>query len=309
MKRLKNIVESKEGKRIVIIASVIFITMFSFIFYSIFFHHGTNGHSKTTASSERLSFSEQRDEELNLVERNEALVYRGIWYSDRADGMVLELKNDGTYQSTSWLTTGQYRLVDTKLVLTDKEKEEVSFELMTRLGETIFFYEDNEGDTTYFYPSVELLEKAKEMIDSGEDEANERINQKWNDVLLQGSWTNTTMNSHVLIDFTENTFVQRKVEDGKETSRTFHYRIISEDVSETLCVLELSVTDENSAVKKFEITLEETQFGYRMNSLPGMFLWVNDYEKPHQAVRLTQTGVFREENTSLEQLLEHRLNG
>jgi len=40
-----------------------------------------------------------------------------------------------------------------------------------------------------------------------------------------------------------------------------------------------------------------------------MFLWLNDYEKPHQAVRLTQTGVFREENTSLEQLLEHRLNG
>lgn len=309
MKQIKNIVESKEGKRIVFIAIGIFITMFSFIFYSLFFHRGTNENSEATASSKPLSASEQKKEDLNLVERNEALVYRGIWYSDRADGMVLELKNDGTYQSTSWLTTGQYRLVDTKLVLTDKEKEEVSFELMTRLGETIFFYEDNEGNTTYFYPSVALMERAKEIIDSSGEEIDEIISQKWNDVLLQGSWTGTTMNSQVLIDFTEDTFVQRKVEDGNEISRIFYYRIISEDISETLCVLELSVTDENSAVMTFEVTLEETQFGYRMHSLPGMFLWVNDYEKPHQAVRLTQTGIFREENSSLEQLLEHRLNG
>ncbi|MBO0462803.1 MULTISPECIES: hypothetical protein [unclassified Enterococcus] len=309
MKRLKNIVESKEGKRIVIIASVIFITMFSFIFYSIFFHRGINGNSETTASSERLSLSEQREEELNLVEKNEALVYRGIWYSDRADGMVLELKSDGTYQSTSWLTTGQYRLVDTKLVLTDKEKEEVSFELMTRFGETIFFYEDNDGNTTYFYPNVDLREKAKEMADSGGEETHEMISQKWSDVLIQGSWSNTTMNSHVLIDFTEDTYVQRKMEDGKEITKIFSYRIISEDVSETLCVLELSVIDEHSAVNKFEITLEETPFGYRMYSLPGMFLWVNDYEKPQQAVRLTQTGVFRENNSSLDHLLENRLNG
>lgn len=309
MKQIKNIVESKEGKRIVFIAIGIFITMFSFIFYSLFFHRGTNENSGSTASSKPLSANEQRKEELNLVEKNEALVYRGIWYSDRADGMVLELKNDGTYQSTTWLSPGHYRLVNTKLVLTDKEENEISFELMTRLGETIFFYEDSEGDTTYFYPSVELMEKANEMIDSGGDEVNEMISQKWSDVLLQGSWTGTTMKSQVLIDFTEDTFVQRKVEDGNEISRTFHYRIISEDISETLCVLELSVTDENSAVIRFEVTLEETQFGFRMYSLPGMFLWVNDYEKPHQAVRLTQTGVLREENSSLEHLLEHSFSG
>lgn len=309
MKQIKNIVESKEGKRIVFIAVGIFIAMFSFIFYSLFFHRNTDENAGSTTNSEPLSVNEQKKEDLNLVEKNEALVYRGIWYSDRADGMVLELKNDGTYQSTDWLSTGNYRLVDTKLVLTDKDEKEVTFELMTRLGETIFFYKDNEGDITYFYPSVELMEKAKEMMDSGGDEVNEMISQRWNDVLLQGSWTGTTMNSQVLIDFTEDTFVQRKVDDGDEISRTFYYRVISEDISETSCVLELSVTDENSAVKKFEITLEETEFGYRMNSLPGMFLWVNNYEKPHQAVRLTQTGVYREENTSLEQLLEHRLNG
>lgn len=309
MKQIKNIVESKEGKRIVFIAVGIFIAMFSFIFYTLFFHRNTNENLGSTTNSQPLSVNEQKKEDLNLVEKNEALVYRGIWYSDRADGMVLELKNDGTYQSTTWLSTGHYRLVDTKLVLTDKDAKEVTFELMTRLGETIFFYEDNEGDTTYFYPSVELMEKAKEMMDSGGDEVNEMISQKWNDVLLQGSWTGTTMNSQVLIDFTEDTFVQRKVDDGDEISRTFYYRVISEDITETSCVLELSITDEHSAVKKFEITLEETQFGYRMNSLPGMFLWVNNYEKPHQAVRLTQTGVFRENNSSLDHLLENRLNG
>jgi len=309
MKQIKNIVESKEGKRIVFIAVGIFIAMFSFIFYTLFFYRNTNENLGSTTNSQPLSVNEQKKEDLNLVEKNEALVYRGIWYSDRADGMVLELKNDGTYQSTTWLSTGHYRLVDTKLVLTDKDAKEVTFELMTRLGETIFFYEDNEGDTTYFYPSVELMEKAKEMMDSGGDEVNEMISQKWNDVLLQGSWTGTTMNSQVLIDFTEDTFVQRKVDDGDEISRTFYYRVISEDITETSCVLELSITDEHSAVKKFEITLEETQFGYRMNSLPGMFLWVNNYEKPHQAVRLTQTGVFRENNSSLDHLLENRLNG
>ena len=36
------------------------------------------------------------------------------------------------------------------------------------------------------------------------------------------------MNSQVLIDFTEDTFVQRKVEDGNEKKSNFYYRVISE---------------------------------------------------------------------------------
>lgn len=289
---LKNLLETKEGKRLtILIVLAFFFAVGVLILFS--FSDGTSKELATQDSKIQKSIKDVTSS--SEYAKKNAVVYQGTWYSNRSDNMIVELKSDGSYTASVWLSKGTYSLNGDTMVLKDERKGSKKFKLQTKSGQTIMFLnEDNEE--IYLYPNEDLLKESENQQEEIDDDLSNLVNQKWSDILYQNSWESKTGNTKFNITFYQDKYVQTKEEsDGKKESYTFEYRIISQEVEEEKSTYKISRTSETGEVDEVTFTVSEGDSTYELAGNTGTFLWVPSYEKLKSEVQLTQDGTTKED--------------
>lgn len=289
---LKNILETKEGKRMAILSVIGLFFVVVIIFFSLFAGEKTG--NEATAESQDNQKNSRVTTSSEYAVRN-AVVYQGTWYSNRSDDMIVELKSDGSYTASDWLSKGTYSLTGDTMVLKDDKQGSKKFKLQTKSGQTVMYLnEDNEE--IYLYPNQELLKESENQQEEIDEDLTNLVNQKWSDVLYQNSWESKTGETTFTITFYQDKYVQVKEEpNGQKESHTFNYRIVSQEVEEEKSTYQISRTSESGEVDEVTFTVSEGDSTYELAGNTGTFLWVPSYEKLKSEVQLTQDGTTKED--------------
>ena len=131
---INNFLETKAGKRIAAGFAVFVVVVIGTIIYAFM----TKEPEPTSTNEDNI---EKTQESSEVRGQYDATPYSGKWYSNRTDEMTIELKTDGTYQASAWLSKGTYHLIDNGVVvLEDKEGKKKKFKLQTKMGSTCLLY-------------------------------------------------------------------------------------------------------------------------------------------------------------------------
>lgn len=289
---LKNVLETKEGKRMAIITVIGLFFVITIIIFSIF--SGDKSADKGTQDN-RVSQPSKNVTTSSEYAMKNAIVYQGTWYSNRADGMVVELKSDGTYTASAWLSKGTYSLDGDMMLLKDEKQGIKKFKLQTKSGQTVM-YLNEANEEIYLYPNKELLQESENKQEEIDGDLVNLVNQKWSDILYQNSWEAKTGNAKFTITFYQDKYVQVKEDpDGKKETHTFNYRIVSQEVEEEKSTYKISRTSESGEVDEVTFTVSEGKSTYQLAGSTGTFLWVPSYEKLKSEVQLTQDGTTKKD--------------
>ncbi|MCC4121954.1 hypothetical protein [Lactococcus lactis] len=288
-----NLLETKEGKRFITICGIALAVLVGAILFSLLSNHGNSENkSSTSQSTGNISINDSKNLE---AETKNAVVYQGTWYSNRSDNMIVELKSDGTYTASSWLTKGKYYLKNNKMILTDSKFGTKDFELDNQAGQTVMHLKDKNEDV-YLYPNKDLLDRSKGQQEKIDDSLTSLKNQKWSDILLQNKWEKKLDGVTFSIMFYKNKYEQIKVgKNGDKETHIFSYRIVTQSVDDDKSTYQISRTAEDGNVDEISFTLSEGKTSYELSSSPGTFLWTPVYEKLKSDVELTQDGTTKEE--------------
>lgn len=275
------------------------------IIFSLF--SGDKSSDKATQNSRSSQGSTHITTSSEYATKN-AIVYQGTWYSNRVDDMILELKSDGTYTASAWLTRGTYSLEGDMMLFKDKQQGTKKFKLQTKSGQTVMYLKE-ENDETYLYPNKELLQESENKQEEIDGDLTNLVNQKWSDILYQNNWEAQTGDTKFTITFYQDKYVQVKENpDGKKETHTFNYRIVSQEVEEEKSTYKISRTSESGEVDEVTFTVSEGKSTYQLAGSTGTFLWVPSYEKLKSEVQLTQDGTTKED-TPLETTVTTDENG
>jgi hypothetical protein len=113
----------------------------------------------------------------------------GSWYSDRENGDMLTLKEDGSYTSSVWLKDGIYTISGDMLILKDTFGKETRLSIVQNKDEITLIYSEKASGHTY-YRTEDKLNEAKAVQESSaaeEQNFNETILMK---ILTTGDWKN-----------------------------------------------------------------------------------------------------------------------
>lgn len=111
---LKNFLETKAGRNIIIGLAVLIVVVITLVTYSLM-----SGKPKETAQANDKT--EQTQESKETIGRYNGTIYSGTWYSNRSDDMYIELDADGTYWASSWIPKGEYYLKDQNIMVLEAE--------------------------------------------------------------------------------------------------------------------------------------------------------------------------------------------
>lgn len=293
---IKNILETKEGRRLGLIGLAL---LCSIIVLGLLFIKMPLTHKKTTQSpTEKEKYAKQLEE--SAIKNG--TVYQGIWISNRADKMQVEIKSNGSYEATRWLTTGYVTTDGKDMTFKDKNKGKVSFSFETQNGRTFLRYKSKKENILLF-PD----EETKKIIlnqDTENKAATEQIkSQKWLDVLQKGNWESEKNGDHYELAFNSEAYTQTYVSKEKLEKKVYQYRILNQEESDDQlsCNITLVRTDTDGSQEKIECTLTEKTNVYQLNAVSGTFLWLSSYQKEVSKVALTQTGVEKEEAKKITQ--------
>ncbi len=285
---INNFLETKAGKRIAAGLSVFVVVIIGGIFYALM----TKGPEPATANEEEKV--EKTQESSEVRGQYDATPYSGKWYSNRVDEMTIELKTDGTYQASTWLSDGTYYLIDNGvMVLEDKEGETKKFKLQTKMGSTIL-YSKEEKEDIYLYPNEEVKEKMEAEVSEQAAAAQQVVSQMWMDILQQGEWENKTDKRTFTLAFKDDEFIQKKSEQGKkEEEVTYKYRIVSIDAEQDGAIFVMNRTDSHNQKQDLVFKIKEEGSNYSLLGNPGAFDWITTFEKSYAAITPTQDGTTR----------------
>lgn len=288
---LKNFFETKTGRNFIIGIAIFSVAVVGLIGYSIF----TNKPEQAVTATNKKK-AEKAEKNKEKIGQYNATMYSGKWYSNREDQMTLELDTDGTYHASSWLTAGTYYLIDNGyMVLDDKEGLKKKFKLQTRMGSTILYLKDDKEEI-YLYPNEEVKEKMEKETSEQTEAAQQVVSQAWLDVLKQGPWENTNDKRTFVLEFKDDTFVQKRIKDKKtEEEVTYHYRMVSITPNQEGALCVMSKTDESGRTHEVSFSLTENGSKYLLNGDPGSFDWITLFEKSYEKVTPTQDGTTRDE--------------
>ncbi|WP_086335551.1 hypothetical protein [Enterococcus mundtii] len=230
----------------------------------------------------------------NPQQTNPASIYRGKWFSNREDKMIVELLEDGTFRATSWLTKGTYILSDeNQIILTDEKLGEITFNLETRNGRTIM-HTIFKKEEFLLFPTEELMDEVLQEQTVQEAAVENLVYKKWLDILVQGNWQKQSRGINYTIDFDQNSYVQNKIVGSSDTeTHEEKFTIISQEVEEDNCVFVLALHGENR--KEIQFKIVESELTFDLIASPGSFLWNNQFEILSSTVELTQDGTQKKE--------------
>lgn len=287
----KNLLETKEGKRLGIVVIIGILFIICVIIFSTL--------TGSTKSSDGNNVKNKKDIATSSeFETKNALVYKGTWYSDQKDGMILELKADGTYTSSAWLTKGIYKLQDNTMTFKDDKKGSKKFTLQTKYGQTVMHLKEGAKEI-YLYPNKELMVQERNNQEEIDKDLKNLVNQKWSDILYQNTWVAKSDDTTFSIIFYQDKYEQvKETKDGRKEKHTFLYRIITQEVEEDKSTYHISRNTEKNDVDEVTFTISEKESTYKLASNPGTFLWVPVYEKLKSEVQLTQNGITKEDTPS-----------
>mgnify|MGYP005982603585 CR=1 FL=1 len=292
----KNLTETKQGKRLLYGLGMILLVVVSVVIYSFFAPNGETGQASTSGGSTEGSTEE------TVFGQYSGQAYSGRWYSSREDKMLVDLNADGTYRTNStWLADGMYYLTGQNImVFEDNQGEKKEFQLQTRMGNTVMYLRE-EDEEIFLYPSQQLKEQMEAEDSQQLEAAQEVINQAWTDVLTQGKWETFTSGFVYTISFSENEFVQEKIDrtdDSKETV-TFSYRIASMVGEGNGVRIVMNRVDERDRMRDITFTIIEENGIYRLSGTPGTFTWNSSFETKAEEIELTQSGLTREDASDI----------
>lgn len=293
---IKNILETKEGRRLGLIGLAL---LCSIIVLGLLFIKMPPTNKKATQTPTR---KEKYAKQLEESAIKNATVYQGVWISNRADNMQVEIKSNGTYEATRWLTTGYVTTDGKDMTFKDKNKGKVNFSLETQNGRTFLRYKSKKENILLF-PDEET-KKIVLNLDTENKVATEQVkSQKWLDVLQKGSWESEKNGDHYEVTFDSDTYTQTYISKEKKEKKVYQYRILSQEESQDQksCSIALVRTDTDGNQEKIECTLTEKTSVYQLNASAGTFLWLSSYQKDVSKVPLTQTGVDKEEAKKITQ--------
>lgn len=285
---INNFLETKAGKRIAAGFAVFVVVVIGAIIYAFMTKEpesaSANNEDKTGKTKESSEVRGQYD----------ATPYSGKWYSNRTDEITIELKTDGTYQATAWLSKGTYHLIDNGvMVLEDKEGKTKKFKLQTKMGSTVMYLKEDKEEI-YLYPNEEVKEKMETEISEQAEAAQQVVSQMWMDILQQEEWENKTDKRTFTLTFKDDEFIQKKIEQGKkEEEITYKYRIVSIDYEQSSAVFVMSRTDSHDQKQDVVFKIKEEGSKYILLGNPGTFDWITTFEKSYAAVTPTQDGTTR----------------
>lgn len=208
--------ETKAGKRIAAGFAVFVVVVIGTIIYAFM----TKEPEPTSTNEDNI---EKTQESSEVRGQYDATPYSGKWYSNRTDEMTIELKTDGTYQASAWLSKGTYHLIDNGVVvLEDKEGKKKKFKLQTKMGSTVMYLKEDEEEI-YLYPNEEVKEKMETEISEQAEAAQQVVSQMWMDILQQGEWENKTDKRTFTLTFKDDEFIQKK--SNKEKRGRSHLQV------------------------------------------------------------------------------------
>lgn len=285
---INNFLETKAGKRIAAGIAVFIVVVIGAILYAFMTKE------PEPASANNKDNAEKTQESSEVRGQYDATPYSGKWYSNRADEMTIELKTDGTYQATDWLSKGTYYLVDNGvMVLEDTEGKTKKFKLQTKMGSTVMYLKEDEEEI-YLYPNEEVKEKMETEISEQAEAAQQVISQMWMDILQQEKWENKTDKRTFTLTFKDDEFIQKKIEQGKnEEEVTYKYRIVSMDYEQSNAIFVMSRTDSHNQKQEVVFKIKEEGSKYILLGNPGTFDWITTFEKSYATVTPTQDGTTR----------------
>ena len=250
---INNFLETKAGKRIAAGFAVFVVVVIGTIIYAFM----TKEPEPTSTNEDNI---EKTQESSEVRGQYDATPYSGKWYSNRTDEMTIELKTDGTYQASAWLSKGTYHLIDNGVVvLEDKEGKKKKFKLQTKMGSTVMYLKEDEEEI-YLYPNEEVKEKMETEISEQAEAAQQVVSQMWMDILQQGEWENKTDKRPFTLTFKDDEFIQKKIEQGKkEEEVTYKYRIISIDYEQSTHTFPENVPEIKCGINPFN-TLHKVDF-------------------------------------------------
>lgn len=279
---IKNILETKEGKKIIIGLLVLIVGIVGSVFY---FKNSDNKVKETVDQKKEVKKIEKEHD----FEIKNGTIYSGTWYSNYND-MVIEMGANGKYKASNWMSKGNYFLKNNTMYFEDETNGETLFKLQTFTGNTIMYLKKDDQEI-FLYPSEEVKEKHQNLSNSIEESNELLINQKWLDILTKGTWEFEDTHSSFELTFKNETINQVSYE-GEEVKekQEYGYRIISQDVFDNGCTFTISLTVENN-VYEAKLNISEKNSEYELISEIGTFYWQNKYTKDFSEVPLTQDGL------------------
>ncbi|MBO0462306.1 MULTISPECIES: hypothetical protein [Enterococcus] len=288
---LKNFLETESGKKIIIGLGLLVVVIAGLVGYSLI-----NTQSSTKeATDTSAAVQETRDSR----DRFNATIYSGTWYTNLPDDTEIELATDGTYKvSSDWFESGIYYLnTRGEVVLESDNNRTKEFALQTRMGNTIL-HRKEDGEDLYLYPTEEVKAQLEAEMSEQIEAAQRAVSQMWLDILMQGTWENTNNSRSFTLEFTEDTFTQKKVEEGRaDEEATFKYRIMSFDTDHEGANFVVMRTDSRDTQKTITFRITEEANQYRLMGNEGSFQWIAHFEKPYETVQMTQDGTSRSDTS------------
>lgn len=293
MYRIKNLLETTSGKIIATICVGFIIVLIWIVGILIFSSGGEDEEILSEQETTELEFDDSIASEI---------LYSGVWYSNRPDEAILTLREDETYSSTAWLFQGQFFIEGNEMILEELGRGTFLLELHTIRGETVL-YDPSEG--YYFYSSREQLEEAiKTQQNFSELEADVE-QQKWLDVLKQGTWTYEVDEIQYSMTFSDNYIEVQNTFEEEVNKAIFYYYLEGIHISDEHLVditFRRRRKDVETTYLSASFQIEETSTKYILTAQAGTFIWNNTFEKPINEVELTQNGVTEAERRQLQSI-------
>lgn len=300
---LKNFLETESGKKIIIGLGLFVAVVAGLVGYSLMNTAQENTGKSTDSTTEEQATTESRD-------RFNATIYSGTWYSNLPDDTEIVLATDGTYKvSSDWFESGTYYLnTSGQVVLENDNKHTKEFALQTKMGNTILYREDD-GEDVYLYPTEEVKAQLEAEISEQIEAAQRAVSQMWMDILMQGTWENTNNSRSFTLEFGEDTFTQKKIEEGRSDEEvTFEYRIVSFDTDHEGANFVVNRTDSGNLQKTITFRITEEANQYRLLGNEGSFQWNTLFEKPYESVQMTQDGTSRSDTSRTQETTDEEGN-
>lgn len=285
---LKNFLETKAGRNIIIGLAVLIVVVITLVTYSLM-----SGKPKETAQANDKT--EQTQESKETIGRYNGTIYSGTWYSNRSDDMYIELDADGTYWASSWIPKGEYYLKDQNIMVLEAEDGKTKeFQLQTRMGSTVMYLKEGEEEI-FLYPNEDIKQKMESENAEQIEAAEKAVNQMWSDILTQGHWENKNSDRTFKLEFKDGEYVQTKIEGDDEETETFKYTISGIVTEQSGATISLSRTDSNDRKQDINFKITEEGSKYILAGPVGTFKWNSYYEKKYDGVTLTQDGTTRDD--------------